>query len=395
MTRLKAAPATEAIVAAMFLANAYLALSLYPVLFADLLAAGRATIPQLSRMATADYLTAGLVGLAAPALLSLRHVRLKALVAALLMTAGNLLTTRLHGDAIILSRITAGIGGGIFLWLQFAYIARRDNPELLGGLFMAANVALTVVGAQLNSAVIVPRFGVDGTFVFMAAMAAVTGGAALLLGPADLEPASRPSAPAAVVPLQLTKIPVPAKLVLASVFLTNAFAGTIWIYLEPIASKAGISRSLFDMAMAASLVAQGLGALAGSLLSRHLNPAAMLISMGAIFIGESALLVFGVLNANIFTIVVLLFGFISYAMFPFAIAMLIARDPSRRSVDYFSAPLILGSGFGPLLASLVVSEDDVGSGVRLASVWAILSLAALLAACVPAFRPRQPEPTNV
>lgn len=370
----------DAAIVSLFMVTAYLVLGLYPLIFADMLAAGRATIPQLSRIATTDFLTVGLVSLAAPRFLSLERVRLKAFCAAMFTIAGNLWSTQLNGDAMILSRLVAGIGSGVLIWLQYAYVARTAKAGALSGIYLAVYVVGAVGVSYFTSSLIVPRFGVNGTFVAMAGIAAVTGVVALF-GPKRFESMpveDRVSGAAA----SGRALPVPALLVLASAFFMNASSATVWIYFEPITAAANISRSVSDTAAELSLILQAVGALLGASLCGKLHYKRVLIAVGLAAAFQCAYLMFGHITALTFTLVVDSMGLIGYAMIPFEIAMLIDSDPSRRSVDYFSAPVVLGSGIGPLLASIVVSDHDVRGGVALSLLWAILSFGTLIGAMV-------------
>ncbi|HQR90115.1 MAG TPA: hypothetical protein PLH31_12825, partial [Caulobacter sp.] len=84
---------------------------------------------------------------------------------------------------------------------------------------------------------------------------------------------------------------------------------------------------------------------------------------------------------GLFVACVAAFGFLWLFALPFQTLLLIRLDPTRRAAMQLGAAQLLGSSAGPLAASLVVGDGEVGRALALSAVCltAALALISLLA----------------
>ncbi|REE07520.1 cyanate permease [Paraburkholderia sp. BL27I4N3] len=368
----------DTLIMALLMVVAYMALGVAPILYGDLLIAGRVNAVQLSHVAAADYLSVGLASLFAPRFFSLSNVRRTAIIGVLLNTFGNFWSTQLSSEWLIAGRLVAGAGGGILIWLQYEFVARNARAERLSGLYLAAYVGSAVVVSTLASDVLVPRYGVNAVFASMGVAALVTG-FAVLYGPKRMAPIEHSTETPGDHIERLT-MPFAAILALLSVFFINAFTATLWIYFEPITAAANIPKSTSDLAAILSLVLQGGGAILAAMIAHRVRFLPVLIVCSVIYILQAMYILWGHLTIPGFLMFSLVFGGLGYFMVPFQIALSAHCDPRRRAVSIFAVPVVLGAGFGPLISSLTISDSDVSAGVTIALICSVLSFMALICA---------------
>lgn len=370
----------DLLVFAVYNLTATIFFGISPIVVDLLVGEGRATLAEAGRIPTTDVIVMGLVSLAAPRFLSLDRIRLKGCIAALCCTVGNIVTLLLKGDAIIFARVIAGAGSGILFWLQFAYIARSKHAEQLTGGFFAFNVAFTIFALLFANSFVVPHFGANGMFVLIATVCVLTAGLSIL-GPRRLISLDLPPGSLATMAQESTaRIPASAFLILANNFFAQCAIASAWVYLNEIGKLAGISASWRNFAVMVCLVMQVVGASIAAWLVSKISARASLVVIG---LGLILCYLYtlsghvGVIGFFIFTTIVGLSGF---GICPFEVALLLKVDPSRRSIDYFSVPLVFGSGLGPLFFSLLVRGDDIKVSLVFGMVMGLVSLLCVIAA---------------
>lgn len=368
---------------ALFTCAAFMANGVFPVLVDPLIAEGRASLAQVGRIATADYLVTGIVSLAAPRLFRVDRFRQISVIAAVLLVLGNLLSIQLRGDALLIGRVIAGLGGGVLIWLQYAYVARSRHAELLTGCFLASFVVLSTLVVYLAPIAILPHFGAGGIYLVIALTACAAGLSALMVPRDILANGVGPSTAGS----SRGPIPIAALCILGSVFFFTAYLASVWVYLGPIATANALSPSVLERATIGSLIMQAVGAAGAGVIYRWVASRWALALLLVTAVVESFFLTVGHVGPAAFLIVALTLGAIGNAVMPFAIGLLGEFDRGRRSIEFISAPLILGGGFGPMMASLAVGASDIDRGNLLSFIWSAIALLLFVVALAIGRRP--------
>jgi hypothetical protein len=248
-------------------------------------------------------------------------------------------------------------------------IARSARPERQAGIFVTVQTLAQLLLAAVLPRTVMAAWGVDGALLALAAIS-MTAAAAALVGPRGFAPLPRPEHRGG----RLSGL---AWAGLAAVFLYLAFIVAIWVYLEPLAATVGLTPGQAHDAVAAALAMQVVGGLAATLAGERLKASHVLIGAGVINLGLVT-----ALSAHptgpLFMGLVAAFGFLWLFVLPFHTVLLIAIDPSRRAAMQLGAAQLLGSSAGPLAASLLVGDSDVGGAMKLAAGCLVAALALIL-----------------
>lgn len=338
---------------------ALLIAGLQPVILGGLAEEGRLTVAQIGLAATGELLTLGLSCGVAAAFLSPTALRAKLALACLAHAACNVGSLWASGPELIAVRSLAGVFAGVMLWATVGMIARSARPERQAGIFVTLQTL-----AQLFLAAVLPRTfmqagGVDAALVCLA-LVSVTAAVSALGAPKSLAPLPRAEGEegGALTPFSWTG--------LAAVFFYMAFIVAIWVYLEPLAARVGLTPSQAHGAVAAALAMQVLGGAAATVLGSRLGPVRVLIGASVVNVGLLAVLASSP-SAPVFMAAVAAFGFLWLFVLPFHTVLLIRMDPSRRAAMQLGAAQLLGSSAGPLAASLLVGDSDAAGAMRLAA----------------------------
>jgi MFS transporter, DHA1 family, inner membrane transport protein len=348
---------------------ALLMLGLQPLLLGALLEAGRVGL-----VAMGEIVALGLGVLIGDLALSVRSLRSVTVLAALAAAALNLVTMRVVGDlAVGLVRAGAGVTEGLMVWSTTAVIVRAAVPERLAGLFFVVQtLAQSVLGLVLAHLVI-PASGWPGGFAVLAGLCGLAALLALLfarpLGPLT------PTVSQAGIGMTWTRPRIGTLLV---VFLQLATLGALWAYAEPLGTRAGFSMLAVQTLIAAGLGMQVVGGSVGTWLVRRLPVRPVLLGC-AVVLGFSALGIArtGPGDTSVFAALCGLFTFTWLFMLPFQMALAFRVDGSGRVASLVPAAQLFGSAFGPLMASLVVTGDEVAPVPFVAAGFAVLAILAL------------------
>lgn len=354
---------------------ALLIAGLQPVILGAMEREGRLSTAQIGLAATVELMALGVFCGLAAAFLKPINIRLKITVACLLHAAAMLATTLTSGVSVIVARAAAGACAGVMLWLAIGVIARSSRPERASGVFVTVQTFAQLVLAAALPATVMVHGGVNGALTCLAVIS-VLAGVAALAGPDRFAPLPKSD--------EGGRLDARSIGGLAAVFLWMAFIVALWVYLEPLAAKAGLSPREAGLAIALALGLQVLGGASATAVGDRVPPARMLLGVGAINAVILATLWSGP-GRGLFVACVAVFGFLWLFALPFQTLLLIRIDPTRRASMQLGAAQLLGSSAGPLAASLVVGEGPVKRALILSA--ACLALALTL---ISLLAPRRP-----
>ncbi|MDH0863937.1 MFS transporter [Mitsuaria sp. GD03876] len=353
---------------------ALLMLGLQPLLLGALLEAGHVTLEGVGLVAMGEIVALGLGVLIGDLWLPARSLRSITAIAALAAAALHVLTMRASGDlALGLVRAAAGVAEGVMVWSTTAVIVRSAAPERLAGLFFVVQTLTQAVLGLALAHLVIPVEGWPGAFALLAALcvvvAALAAGLARPLGPLV------PTVSQAGIGFAWTR---PRLGTLLVAFLQLSTLGALWAYAEPLGTRAGFSPLAVQTLIAAGLGMQVLGGSVGTALVRRLPVRAALLGC-AVVLGLSA---FGVARTAqggtvAFAVLCGLFTFTWLFMLPFQMALAMRVDGSGQVASLVPAAQLFGSAFGPLIASLVVTGEDVAPVPFVATGFAVLAILAL------------------
>lgn len=321
------------------------------LLLAALAEEGRLSAPGIGLTAMLEALSTGLVtGLAG---IVLRPVRLRtvAAVAAVVLVALDLATTRASGQGVMIVRALAGLPEGVLLWISIGFISRTATPERWAAiLFTGMGLTQLAVAAAL-SAMILPRFGADGGYV------AVAVGAALALPVAFFIPRSL-GAVAAVGAQGSGAPPFRGWVALAGTLCMAASLTAVAVYVIPLARQAGLSVAVGRTAISVGLACQMAGGALATAVAGRVRYITVFWVCAAVFAATWAIYAAHA-PAWLFVAMTGLSGMAAFMAGPFLVPMTVEADPSRRAAMQSGAVQLLAGAFGPLLASFAVTNQDV------------------------------------
>lgn len=348
---------------------ALLIAGLQPVILGGLAGQGRLTVGQIGMAATGELLALGIACGLAAAFLKPVALRTKLVVACLGHALCNLGSLWVSGGELIALRGLTGLFAGVMLWSTIGMIARSARPERQSGVFVTSQTLAQLVLAALLPMTVMVQGGVNGALACLAAIS-VTAAAAALWAPSALRPLPRAeTGRGSITPLAWGG--------LAAVFLYMAFIVAVWVYLEPLALRVGLTTAQAQGAVAIALAMQVLGGAAATLLGGRLTPALVLVGAATINLGLLAALAASP-TAPMFIGLVAVFGFLWLFVLPFHTALLVRIDPTRHAAMQLGSAQLLGSSAGPLAASLLVGDSNVGGALQLAGVCLAISLSLIL-----------------
>lgn len=363
-----------ALTAAMVLGIvAYMILGIQPVLLGGLVETGRLGVAALGKVATAETLALALAAGVFPYWLQRGGARWKVAAGALLLLLADIASCRADGGlALGAARLVAGGAEGLVLAGAILVITYTKNPDRVSGWFLAVTTAPQIIVAYALGGGLLARFGTNGGFLVLAALAVVGVVASLGLPRA----AQAHAAPAGA--NDAWRSPA-ALLALAAITLQNAAIGAAWNYAEQMAHQAGLTAAVVGIAIAATLVFQ----IAGAGLSAafgHFLPYVIALTLACLLQVGDALLLGSVPSAGLFTLGCCAFGVYWLAMVPFQIRLLLAVDATRRTALLISPASLIGLAVGPFFGSILVGPHNVAPVFHFAAMTASVSLALYLLA---------------
>ena len=351
---------------------AVLMIGVQPILLGALVEANQVSLEGVGLVAMGEIVALGLGVLLGDAVLPAARLKLVTLIAALLAAALDGLTTTVGDDGQMLAvRAAAGLAEGVLVWGTTGVVVRSANPARVSGVFFVlqtlAQAALGVVLANL----VIPRSGWQGGFAVLALLSLLPCVLAFVQ-PARLAPLP----PAA---LESFRWSARTMLPLVVVFLQLATLGAFWAYLEPLGKAAGLQAQAAQTLVAGVLAMQVVGGSIAAVAVRRLPVVPTLVASSAA-LAAIMLAVHGLPagSTSRFSLGCAVFGFVWLFMLPFHIGLAFRVDASGRLAGLVPAAQLLGSAFGPLTASFMVTGDDA-SAVPLLSAGFALAAAVCLA----------------
>lgn len=339
---------------------------LQPLLLGALQAEGRLSDAQIGHAATGELLAMGLTAGLAGGLLKAERLRLIGLVSGLALAAIDLATLKAGGEAVTLIRAAAGVPSGLLVWLTISLITRSPRPEQWSGLYLTVQTLAQFLLSLALTALVVSKYGANGGFVVLAAISALAGLAALAC-PDRYAPLAHADAPGGLPSAR-------GGVSLAACFLFLAAVIAVWVYAEPLSHQAGHGPQIFGYAVSISLICQVAGGAAATVLASRLPWFWTLLACTVVDLALLALFA-SLPGPTTFLILSGAFGFTWLFMLPFLVPMVIEADPTRRAAMLLSGAQLLGGSLGPLIASLVVSDDDARGAVAFGAAALILAVA--------------------
>ena len=353
---------------------ALLMLGLQPILLGGMVDAHSATLEGVGVIAMSEIIALGLGVALCDALMPLSPLRIISIVAALWVSTADVATMFSTGDAKLAAvRSVAGLGEGVLLWATTCVIVRSHAPDRIAGIFLVSQTLAQAALAAISAGAVVPRVGWQGGFMVLAAVSLLPCLAVAWL-------------PAGVAPLAAQarakfSWSVMAALPLAIALLQMAAIGALWAYLEPLGKRAGFDAQAAQAVASGVLLMQVFGGISAFLFVRRMATVRTLI-VGALVLGVIPLAIHRLPTGATtrFALLCGAFGFAWLFLMPFHISFAFRADPTGRVAMLIPAMQLLGSAFGPLVASLMLHGNDPGPVPYVSSGFAVAATALLCAA---------------
>jgi len=351
---------------------AVLMIGVQPILLGELVEAREVSLEGVGLVAMGEIVALGLGVLLGDTLLPVSRLRLVTIVAALCAVASDLLTLRASGDTqMLVARAVAGLAEGVLVWGATGVVVRTASPARVGGVFFVVQtIAQAVLGAVLAHLVIPPA-GWQGGFVLLAGLTLLP----CLL--AFVQPARlAPLAPPVVSGFRWSAATL---LPLGVVFLQMATLGAFWAYLEPLGKAAGLDARSAQSLIAGVLVMQVIGGSVAAIAVRRLAVVPTLV-LASVLLAAATLTTHQLPAGSVLVFMAAssAFGFVWLFMLPFHIGLAFRADASGRLASLVPAAQLLGSAFGPLMASFVVDGENASPVPLVSAAFAITAAAVLL-----------------
>jgi len=351
---------------------ALLMIGLQPILLGELVEQKRITLEGVGIVAMGEIVTVGLGVILGDALLSLAQLRLVTVLAALVTAVLDVFTAQAAGDTgFALVRALAGLGEGVLVWVATCIVVRSATPDRLAGIFLAAQTLAQAALAALLAMAVIPRWGWAGGFAVLAAVTLLAG---MLSRGLPRAVAPLPSVGESRLPWSASTV-----LTLVVVFMQMAAIGSLWAYLEPLGKQVGFDAQTSQTLISGVLLMQVIGGGVAALVIRRLGAGSTLlagtVALAAVAIGihfapAGATTGFAAMGA--------IFGFAWLFLMPFHIRLAFRADPTGRVAVLVPALQLLGSAFGPLVASFIVTGEDARPVPMVCAAFAALTVVSLL-----------------
>jgi len=350
---------------------ALMMLGLQPALLGNLVEQHRISLEGVGVVAMGEIFSLGIGVVLAEKFLPLQHLRPVAVIGSVLLVIVNLLTLAAHGDvACVAMRVAAGLLEACLFWITTIVIVRSPKPDRLAGIFLTAQTLTQALVALALARLPLHFLGWQAGFIVLAAVCALP----LLITtrlPSQVGTHSDAIMPSLVSLRGFFALLIP--------FAHLSAIGTLWAYLEPLSKNAGIDGSNADALVALVLLMQVIGGSASAVAVRRwrVGPTMVISALVVAAIG----IAMHRLPAPApwpFAALCAVFGFAWLFQMPFHVRLAFQIDPRGRVAMLVPPAQLLGSGFGPLAASLSVQGEGVQRIPLIAAGFAVCVIVALL-----------------
>jgi MFS family permease len=342
-------------------------LSLQPLAFGPLAAAGILTESQLGRVAGIETAGLALASAILPGWLSRGGFRYKLAALAAIMMLCNLVTPHLLSfERLLLLRLLCGLAEGGILAGAFVVLFSKGAPDRMNALFLAVSNTVTGTISYLIPMKVLPAFGPAGSFILMAGLGAMALVAVLAL---SHRPVPMPT------PVSGWRTwPRATWFVLLGIVAQNAGVISAWVFLESTARANGYGAQPLALSASLSLFAQVAGATAIASYGYRLPAGRSLMLGGAVLAG--AIFWLGHPGSSTqFVVANILMGLCWLALLPLSLKLICEIERKKQAVYLTAAAQMLGLSLGPLLASLFVTEQSVKPAYVVGLTCALLAVA--------------------
>lgn len=360
-------PSPQTIVAAMVVGTCSLAANgVQPVILGALTGASRLSEGQAGGLASAEMLALALASFVGVPFFRRGSMRLKTMIVSLLLVAVDVSAHRSGSiESLFALRTVAGILEGLLMGVMSLVTIASRSADRLTGLFWGAAAIPIAVAAYVIPVIAVPAFGVNGGFYVLTIFALSSAAAAGLL-PHQISALSHSRTRA-------TRWRVPTYLAFTGILLQSAADGGAWGYLDLLAIQKHFPEGVAGTAVSLGLVAQVIGALLASLLSRRIPYRAVLITQ-CLVTSVLLLALAQCESVSAYLIASLAINFLMLAQMPFQILLLLSLDTTRRSALYSNAVGMVGLSVGPTMCALGVRGSDVEGAFTIAAAAMFIAL---------------------
>jgi MFS family permease len=242
----------------------------------------------------------------------------------------------------------------------------KGDPDRMNALFLAVSNTVTGSIAYLIPMKVLPAFGPTGSFMLMAGLGAM----ALM----------------AVLAMTHRPVPMPAPIsgwrtwpwatwfVLLGIVAQNAGVISAWVFLESTARAQGYGAQPLALSASLGLFAQVAGATAVASYGYRL-PAGRALMLGGAVLGGAIFWLGHPGSATQFVMANILMGFCWLALLPLSIKLICEIERKKQAIYLTAAAQMVGLSLGPLLASLVVTEQSVKPAYLVGLILALLAVA--------------------
>ena len=306
-----------------------------------------------------------------------RDWRRLALVGVAIMFVANLASTAVAAaGAFAAVRFLSGIGAGMLAAVATVSLGQTENPDRSYGLLFAASLLFGTAGLW-GLPLLLERTGLDGAYVFIAALAVLVG--LLTFG---LQQGVPPSTTAGAAGAPRPR-PVLAMLILLAITLFWAHQNALYAYMERIGNASGLSAQFigFTLGLAnltgfagAALVAWA-GSRFGRLIPLLVSTAIQLVCVWALS---------GTVSSVGYLVAIAVISLSWNVVNPMQIGVLAGVDRGGRLLALSSTVIGVGLAIGPALGAAVLRGADYSLVLWLVAGLAVASLLLALPVLGPA-----------
>lgn len=340
---------------------------LQPMLLAAMADAGRLTIPEMGRVATAEMI--GMAIATTIAALWLKPVRLRRLGAMAVSVAmlANASTAFAEGAGILACRFVNGAMAGVALWILVGLVSRVAAPARVFAIYVTVQATVSLVLSGLLSAIVLPRLGALGGYGMIGLVDLVL---LLFFVPRLASRYEEGESGVRGMP------PVLGLVALISVGAMMAGVMGFWVYVIPVLRSLGHDENAIHLALSAAIGCQIAGGFFAAVVAGRLPPFAACMG-GAAIAAASVVLVMLVPTDFAMFLGLGLFAACWMAVPAFQMPLLIAVDPSLRSALLIGSAQLTGLAIGPALSAAMVPGLGIGAAAGVSVGLMLLSIALL------------------